>query len=75
MKFIKIKTAVKNELVVINVDLIISLCLTHPTPDSTWTQIEVAKMASRYYVDGNIIPGFEKVISSSKNGVTYLEGE
>ena len=74
MKFIKVKT-VREGIAIINVNLIISLCVSYPRPDETWTTIEVAKMASRYYVDRDITKEFERVINSSKDGVFNLTGE
>lgn len=74
MKFVKIKT-VKGETVVLNMNLVISIRVTHPTPDSVWTEIDVARMASKFYISGDITKEFEKVINSSKDGIFDLRGE
>lgn len=74
MKFIKIKTE-KNETVYINVNLIISVRIVHPRPESTLSEIEVSKMATRYYVLGDISKQFEKAVNSERNGVIFIEGE
>lgn len=74
MKFVKIKT-VKGETVVLNMNLVISIRVTHPTPDSVWTEIDVARMASKFYISGDTTKEFEKVINSSKDGMFDLRGE
>ena len=56
-------------------NLIISVRITHPTPDSVWTEIDVARMASKFYISGDIIKEIEKVINSAKDGIFNLIGE
>lgn len=66
MDFIVI-TDTNDKKIILNINNIVSLEVSHPREDSTMTIIETSVYGTRYYVNGDITKEFTKLITA-KNG-------